>query len=88
MKRIIDEFIIFTVVFPGILLIAKFFFKDLEMLSYHNILLIFILSFINIVLRHVLIYLKDKYRISPRNFELIRRLGLLAILSAYFYFKN
>lgn len=88
LKKIIDEFIVFAVVFPGLLLILKTFFKDMITLSYYNILLIFILSFINILVRHFLIIFRDKNNMSNRNFEFIRRMIMLIILGAYFFFRQ
>ncbi len=87
LKKIMDEFILFAVIFPGILLLSKMFLKDRITLSYHNIFLIFILSFINIILRHVLMVLKEKYNISSRNFEFMRRMILIMILGSYFLFR-
>ena len=68
-------------------LYIRLIFKDSAKITYQNILLIFVLSFINLVIRNILIRLKDKYNMSARNFELVRRLSMIALLGMYFYFK-
>ncbi|CAH2212635.1 hypothetical protein [Tepidibacter aestuarii] len=88
MKEIIEEFGIFAVVFLAILIVIKLFKGNIDMLSYSNITLIFVLSFINIILRHVLIIAKDKYDMTPRNFDFIRRMTMIGIIAVYFYFKQ
>ncbi|WP_099187791.1 hypothetical protein [Tepidibacter mesophilus] len=88
MKKIIEEFGIFAVVFLAILTIMKLFKGNIDMISYSNITLIFVLSLINIILRHVLIAAKDKYTMSSRNFDFIRRMTMIGIIAIYFYLKQ
>lgn len=88
MKKIIEEFGIFAIAFLAILIIMKLFTGNIDMISYTNITLIFVLSLINIVFRYALTIAKDKYNISARNFDLIRRMTMIGIIAVYFYFKQ
>ncbi|MCT4507553.1 MAG: hypothetical protein N4A48_02125 [Tepidibacter sp.] len=88
MKKVIQECGIFIFVFLIVLTIMKLFNGTTDMISYRNITLIFVLSFINIILRHTLLIAKDKYNMSVRNFEFIRRMTMIGIIAVYFYFKQ
>ncbi|MEJ8554884.1 hypothetical protein [Tepidibacter sp. Z1-5] len=88
MKKIIEEFGIFAVAFLAILIVMKLFKGNIDMISYSNITLIFVLSLINIVLRHGLVKAKGKYSMSNRNFDFIRRMTMIGIIAVYFYFKQ
>ena len=88
MKKVIEEFGIFAVAFLAILIVMKLFKGNIDMISYSNITLIFVLSLINIAFRHVLIIAKDKYSMSARNFDFIRRMTMIGIIAVYFYFKQ
>ncbi|WFD09249.1 hypothetical protein [Tepidibacter hydrothermalis] len=88
MRKIIEEFGIFAVAFLAILVIMKLFKGNIDMISYSNITLIFALSLINIAFRHWLNTAKDKYSMSARNFDFIRRMTMIGIIAVYFYFKQ
>jgi hypothetical protein len=88
LKKVIQECGIFIFVFLIVLTIMKLFNGTTDMISYRNITLIFVLSSINIILRHTLLIAKDKYNMSVRNFEFIRRMTMIGIIAVYFYFKQ
>ncbi len=88
MRKIIEEFGIFSVAFLVILVIMRLFTGNTDMISYSNITLIFVLSLINIIIRHGLIIAKDKYNMTARNFDFIRRMSLIGMIAIYFYFKH
>ncbi|OPJ56779.1 hypothetical protein [Alkalithermobacter paradoxus] len=87
MKKTIDEFMVFALVFPILLLILKAVFKDFIVISNRNIILIFVLSFVNIAIRNFLIVLKSKYNMGDRNFEFIRRIIFILIIGIYLIFR-
>lgn len=83
-KQFWDELKFTVIGFAGIVVIGKMFMKEIFSKT-QNIVAGLVLVVISVVMRHALSGMKDKYSINDRNYELIRRLMLLAIISIYIY---
>lgn len=83
-KQLFDELKVTIIGFIGIVVIGKIFFTEVFSKT-QNIIAGFVLVLISVFMRYGLMELKEKHGITDRNYDLIRRLFLLAIISIYIY---